>query len=217
MPLCSSPRSCRACFSETFGSYTHTWHTRACTHTYTRAHGRGKPTHTPTQPHARAPPSMGRVHRGARRSRVLGTLVPSHEDARAHLCVLLEQDLADLDGGRLARVPGVLLEREAKHGDPLAVDSVEHRLDNPLRKPVLLPVVHHDHLPSRPRAQQSHDRWCTALQHATSVRRAHCIGQVRACGCHAPTYLVPVLGHLRQARRVAEIHLRAETCQQSAT
>ena len=55
-------------------------------------------------------------------------------------------NLADIDGGRLAGVAGVLLEGKAQDGYLLARDGVEHGVDDALHKPVLLVVVDGHHL-----------------------------------------------------------------------
>lgn len=49
-------------------------------------------------------------------------------------------------GRRLSRVPSVLLEGEAEHGDLLAGDGVEHAPHHQLREARLLVVIHGDHL-----------------------------------------------------------------------
>ena len=50
----------------------------------------------------------------------------------------------DISGGRLARVAGVRLEREAEHRDLLVCEGVEHRLEKPRDDALLLVVVHLD-------------------------------------------------------------------------
>mmetsp|Transcript_24391 Transcript_24391/g.75200 ORF Transcript_24391/g.75200 Transcript_24391/m.75200 type:complete len:203 (-) Transcript_24391:960-1568(-) len=59
-----------------------------------------------------------------------------------HARLLLDQVARDERGGRLARVAGVLLEREAEDGNLLAGDGVEHGLDDVEREARLLVVVH---------------------------------------------------------------------------
>ena len=59
---------------------------------------------------------------------------------------LVEQVLAHVDGGRLARIAGVLLEGEAEHGEALAVERVEEALDDAVGEALLLIVVDAQHL-----------------------------------------------------------------------
>eukprot|EP00982_Pelagococcus_subviridis_P008354 30835-Pelagococcus_subviridis.AAC.14 len=57
---------------------------------------------------------------------------------------VFDEAVPDVDRRRLARVPGVLLEREPEHADLLVPDRVEHRAHDALHEPVLLVVVHAD-------------------------------------------------------------------------
>ena len=50
----------------------------------------------------------------------------------------------DIPGGRLARIAGIRLEREAEHRDLLVRKRVEHRLEEPRNDALLLVVVHLD-------------------------------------------------------------------------
>jgi hypothetical protein len=59
---------------------------------------------------------------------------------------LVEQKLANVNGGGLARVARVLLEREAKHGDALAVERVEEPRRDEIGEAFLLVVVDANHL-----------------------------------------------------------------------
>mmetsp|Transcript_57290 Transcript_57290/g.79498 ORF Transcript_57290/g.79498 Transcript_57290/m.79498 type:complete len:234 (+) Transcript_57290:425-1126(+) len=61
------------------------------------------------------------------------------------MCPLLQQVLCHVGRRRFACISSVLLEGEAKHGDALACDGVEHGLEDLAREAQLLPVidVHH--------------------------------------------------------------------------
>ncbi|RUS34123.1 hypothetical protein BC938DRAFT_482319 [Jimgerdemannia flammicorona] len=61
-------------------------------------------------------------------------------------CISLRAYLDQGDGGRLAGVTSVLLEREPEDGDLLVRDRVEQLRDNALHEPFLLVLVHDDHL-----------------------------------------------------------------------
>mmetsp|Transcript_32544 Transcript_32544/g.81957 ORF Transcript_32544/g.81957 Transcript_32544/m.81957 type:complete len:232 (+) Transcript_32544:903-1598(+) len=61
------------------------------------------------------------------------------------LGAVLDEPLAHVDGGGLARVPRVLLEREPQHRDLLPADGVEHGAHHALNEATLLVVVHAHH------------------------------------------------------------------------
>ncbi|KAG5461485.1 MAG: hypothetical protein BJ554DRAFT_6314 [Olpidium bornovanus] len=63
-----------------------------------------------------------------------------------NLSALLDERLADLDGGRLPGVPGVLLEGEAQHGDALGGDRREQAVDDAAHEAGLLVLVQQDDL-----------------------------------------------------------------------
>ena len=75
------------------------------------------------------------VHRRLRRLRIV------RHDVR----LLLQQNLAHVRRGRLARVARVLLEGVAEHRQVLSRNGVEHVVDHAAREPLLLVVVHAHH------------------------------------------------------------------------
>ena len=64
----------------------------------------------------------------------------------AALGAIIHEALADIDGGGLAGVTGVLLEGKSEDCELLAGDGVEHGRDHALDEAVLLVVVHDDYL-----------------------------------------------------------------------
>lgn len=99
---------------------------------------------------------------------------------------LLEQNLADGDGGRFARIAGVLLERKAKDADALVRDGVEQRLDN-LRANI---------------------RWSVTIfsELFSAHTRTYLLRETRLLILVHADHLLPVGSHLWQIQSLAHVH-----------
>mmetsp|Transcript_14010 Transcript_14010/g.59977 ORF Transcript_14010/g.59977 Transcript_14010/m.59977 type:complete len:268 (+) Transcript_14010:21-824(+) len=97
--------------------------------------------------------AIQRLHRGLVARDVVGHALHVHGDllvgnlgvVNGEPRAVFDEPPPDVNRRRLARITGVLLEREPEHGDLLVPDRVEHRGDDSFDEPRLLVVVHAHH------------------------------------------------------------------------